>query len=79
VVIALGQMETPKAISLLRQLADRTPDGRVRRMAEEAVTTVQGKVGASQNMKELQSDLEELKKTNQDLKSRLAQLEAKAK
>jgi aminopeptidase N len=79
VVIALGQMETPKAISLLRQLADRTPDGRVRRMAEEAVTTVQGKVGAAQNMKELQSDLEELKKTNQDLKSRLAQLEAKAK
>jgi aminopeptidase N len=79
VVIALGQMEMPKAIGLLRQLAERTPDGRVRRMAEEAVTSVQEKIGAAQNLKGLQSDLEELKKTNQDLKSRLAQLEAKAK
>ncbi len=79
VVIALGQMETPKAISLLRQLAERTPDGRVRRMAEEAVTAVQEKISSTQNMKGLQSDLEELKKANQELKSRLAQLEAKAK
>jgi aminopeptidase N len=79
VVIALGQMEMPKAIGLLRQLAERTPDGRVRRMAEEAITSVQEKIGAAQNLKGLQSDLEELKKTNQDLKSRLAQLEAKAK
>jgi aminopeptidase N len=79
VVIALGQMETPKAIGLLRQLAERTPDGRVRRMAEEAVTSVQAKIGAARNLTEFQSDLEELKKANQDLKSRLAQLEAKAK
>ncbi len=79
VVIALGQMETPKAIVLLRQLAERTPDGRVRRMAEEAVTSVQAKIGAAQNLTGFQSDLEELKKANQDLKSRLAQLEAKAK
>ena len=79
VVVALSQMETPNAIGLLRQLAERTPDGRVRRMAEEAVTTVQVKVGSSQNLKQLQSDLEEVKKVNQDLKSRLAQLEAKAR
>jgi aminopeptidase N len=79
VVIALGQMETPKAIGLLRQLAERTPDGRVRRMAEEAITSVQEKIGSTQNLKGLQSDLEELKKVNQDLKSRLAQLEAKTK
>lgn len=79
VVIALGQMETPKAINLLRQLAERTPDGRVRRMAEEAVTSVQANIGAARNLTGFQSDLEELKKANQDLKSRLAQLEAKAK
>lgn len=77
VVTALGQMETPKAIALLRQLAERTPDGRVRRIAEEAVLSVQSKVGSAQNLKTLQSDLEDLKKANQDLKSRLAQLEAK--
>ncbi len=37
VTIALGQMETPKAIGILQSLADQTPDGRVRRIAEEAV------------------------------------------
>ncbi len=79
VVVALSQMETPKAIALLRQLAERTPDGRVRRMAEEAVTTVQAKVSASQNLKGMQDELEEIKKVNQELKSRLALLEAKTK
>lgn len=79
VVIALSQMEIPKAIGLLRQLAERTPDGRVRRMAEEAVTSVQSKVGSSQTLKDLQSDLEAMKKANQELMSRLAQLEVNSK
>ncbi|TAF14979.1 MAG: aminopeptidase, partial [Nostocales cyanobacterium] len=34
VVVALGQMETPKAIGILQSLADQTPDGRARRYAE---------------------------------------------
>jgi aminopeptidase N len=79
VVIALGQMETPKAISLLRRLAARTPDGRVKRMAEEAVQKVQGAIGSTENLKTIHSELEELKKTNQEMKSRLAELEAKTK
>lgn len=79
VVIALGQMETPKAIRLLRQLATRTPDGRVKRMAEESVQKVQGAIGSTENLKTIHSELEELKKVNQEMKSRLAELEAKAK
>jgi aminopeptidase N len=79
VVIALGQMETPRAIGILRRLASRTPDGRVKRMAEEAIKKVQGAVGSDQNLKSIQGELDELKKSNQELKSRLAELEAKAK
>ena len=40
VVMALGQMETLKAVSILQTLADQTPDGRVRRRAEESIQKV---------------------------------------
>jgi aminopeptidase N len=76
---ALGQMETIKAVSILQALADQTPDGRVRRIAEEAVQRVQKNAGQDQAVKKLQQDLDQLKKDNQELKSRLESLEAKAK
>lgn len=79
VAVALGQMETTKAIGLLQSLADQTPDGRVRRIAEEAIQTVQKNVGADKAVKQLREELDQLKKENQDLKSRLENLEAKAK
>ena len=78
VVAALGQMETPKAISILQALADQTPDGRVRRMAEEAVQRVQKNSGSDQALKQLREELDQLKKQNQELKSRLESLEAKS-
>ncbi len=79
VVGALGQMETAKAIGVLRSLADQTPDGRVRRMAEEAVQKVQKNVGSDQAVKQLREELDQLKKENQELKSRMENLEAKSK
>jgi PBS lyase HEAT-like repeat. len=79
VVNALGQMETPKAIGILQSLADETPDGRVRRIAEEAVQRVQRNVGTDKAVKQLREELDQLKKENQELKSRLENLEAKAK
>lgn len=78
VVTALGQMETPKAIGILRSLADQTPDGRVRRLAEEAISKVQKNVGTDQAVKQLREELDLLKKANQELKSRLETLEAKS-
>ncbi|HCF26558.1 MAG TPA: aminopeptidase, partial [Cyanobacteria bacterium UBA11049] len=78
VVVALGQMETSKAIGILQALADRTPDGRVRRMAEEAVQRVQKNSGSDQALKQLREELDQLKKQNQELKSRLESLEAKS-
>jgi len=77
VVGALGQMQTPKAVSILNELAAQTPDGRVRRRAEEAVTKVQKNLGSDKAVKELRQEVDRLKQTNQDLASRLAKLEAK--
>ncbi len=79
VVAALGQMETPKAIGILQGLANQTPDGRVRRMAEESIKKVQKKAGSTQAIQSVQEELEQLKQDNQTLKSRLEELEAKAK
>ncbi|WP_416669056.1 M1 family aminopeptidase [Egbenema bharatensis] len=79
VVNALGQMETRRAIGFLQALADQTPDGRVRRMAEEAVQRVQKAIGKDQAVKKVQDELDQLKKDNQELRSRLENLEAKSK
>lgn len=79
VVGALSQMETAKAIGLLRGIAQQTPDGRVRRRAEEAIQTVQKNIGSEQAVKQLRDELDQIKKENQDLKSRLENIEAKVK
>ncbi len=77
VAFALGQMETTKAIGILQALADQTPDGRVRRIAEESVQTVQKQAGSDKAVKQLREEVDQLKKDNQELKSRLESLEAK--
>ncbi|MEM6613345.1 MAG: M1 family metallopeptidase [Cyanobacteria bacterium P01_C01_bin.72] len=79
VVGALSQMQTAGAINILNELAAQTPDGRVRRRAEEAVTKVQKNLGADKAVKELRTEVDRLKQANQDLTSRLAKLEAQAK
>jgi aminopeptidase N len=79
VVNALSQMETVKAIGVLQGLATQSPDGRVKRMADEGVQKVQKKIGSDKAVKQLREELEEVKKTNQELKSRLENLEAKSK
>ena len=76
VVGALSQMETAQAITILNELAAQTPDGRVRRRAEEAVSKVQKNLGADKAVKELRQEIDKLKETNRDLISRLAKLEA---
>lgn len=79
-IAALGLMTDPGAISVLQSIADHMEDdGRVRRRAEEAIKKVQKAIGKDAAVQKLQQELEELKKSNQDLKSRLEALEAKAK
>ncbi|HLO47348.1 MAG TPA: M1 family metallopeptidase [Kamptonema sp.] len=79
VAVALGQIENRKAIRILRALANQTPDGRVRRIAEESIQKVQKNVGSDEAVKQLREELDQVKKENQELRSRLENLEAKAK
>jgi aminopeptidase N len=78
VVSALGQVDSPAAIGILQTLADQTPDGRVRRMADEAVQRVQKAIGKDEGFKQLREELNQIKKENQELKSRLEAIEAKS-
>jgi aminopeptidase N len=78
VVIALGQIDSAGAIRILQSLSNQTPDGRVKRMADEAVTRVQGAIGSDESIKQLREELEDLKKNNQEMKSRLEAIEAKS-
>ncbi len=78
-VAALEGVESPRAIRILQTLAEHTPDGRVRRRAQEAVQTVQKLIGQDKAMEQLRQEVDDLKKANQELKSRLETLEAKAK
>ncbi|NMG08958.1 M1 family metallopeptidase [Brasilonema sp. UFV-L1] len=79
VVTALGQMENPKAIGILQALADQTPDGRVRRYAEEEIFKVQNNIGSEKALRQLRSEVDQLRQQNQELRSRLENLEAKSK
>ncbi len=76
VISSLGQMETTKAIPLLNSFVN-LPDGRVKRMAEEAIQRVQRKSGSDASVKQLREELDGLKKDNKTLTSRLEALEAK--
>ncbi|MGB7443064.1 MAG: M1 family metallopeptidase [Coleofasciculaceae cyanobacterium] len=79
VASSLGQMETAKAIGVLHTLSEQTGDGRVRRMAEEAIERVQRNIGSNKAVKQLREEIDLLKRENQDLRSRMEQLEVKSK
>ncbi|NER84870.1 MAG: aminopeptidase, partial [Leptolyngbya sp. SIO1D8] len=79
VIAALGMMEDVGAVRVLQGIADHIDDGRVRRRAEEAMQKVSKAIEKDEAVAKLQQDLEELKKANQEMKSRLEELEAKAK
>jgi aminopeptidase N len=79
VAAALGQMETPKAVGILRSLAEQTADGRVRRYTEEEISKVQKNIGSEKTLRQLREDFDQLKQQNQELRSRLENLEAKSK
>ena len=78
-VSGLEEMATPKAIGILQRLADRTADGRVIRMAEEAIRTVQERCRGDRALDQLRDELDKVKQQNRDLLGRLDALEAKAK
>ncbi|MEI6381717.1 MAG: M1 family metallopeptidase [Cyanobacteriota bacterium ELA615] len=74
---AAGQMQTPSAITILESLAGQTLDGRVARIAQEAISKVQAALGTEKGLDQLREKLDKITEENKDLKSRLAALEAK--
>lgn len=78
VVAALGQVDSPAAIGILQSFASQEADGRIKRMAEEAVQRVQKAIGKDPGFKQLREEFDQLKKENQELKSRLEAIEAKS-
>ena len=79
VVVALGRLTSTKALSILRSLSAQTPDGRVRRMADEAIKRVQKAIDKDTVKQAMKDDLDTLKKSNQELKSKVEELEARLK
>lgn len=79
VLTALSQVADRRAIAILQNLAEQTADGRVSQRAEEAIKTVQKQIGSDEAIKQLRQELDQLKQQNQELHSRLENLEAKAK
>lgn len=79
VVVALGQLKSAKALSMLRSLSSQTPDGRVRRLADEAITRVTKAIDKDELKQAMQDDLETLKQSNQELKSQVEELAAQLK
>jgi aminopeptidase N len=75
-VSALEQTQNIKAIPLLTALKQ-SADGRVTRIAEEAIAKVQKNAGNEPAIKQIREELDQVKKENQELKSRLENLEAK--
>ena len=76
IVSALGQIENPKAVTLLQTLANQAPDKRVRQRAEETVSSLQKKLSTDKAIQGLRDDLDKLREDNKQLQSRLAKLEA---
>lgn len=77
-VAALGQIDNAGAIGVLRSLSDSTPDGRVRRAADEAIQRVQKAIGKDAGLKQLREELDQVRKDNQELKSRLEAIGGKS-
>ena len=59
---ALSQMEVRGAIRILRGLAEHSPDGRVKRRADEAAQKVAKKIKSTQAIADLRQELDEVKK-----------------
>lgn len=76
VVRSLGQMTTPEALALLGQIVSQSLDGRVKRMAEEALGKVQKAIGSDQNLQDLRQQLEALQQKHREVLERLDKLEA---
>jgi len=67
----------PPAISALEQLAERDANGRVRRAARDAVEKMRADSLPKQELKQLRTELDAVRKRNRELENRLEKLETR--
>ena len=76
-ISALTRLEDGRTIAPLQRLVDRELDGRVVRMAREAISSIGEKRLQSAETKKLQEDMERLQRESLQLKERLDKLESR--
>ena len=73
---ALAALKDTRAMPALNAIADRALDGRLRRSARVAVRTISEGADKGDEVKKLTDEVEKLQQQNQQLKDRLAKVEA---
>ncbi|HEY7270714.1 MAG TPA: aminopeptidase, partial [Dehalococcoidia bacterium] len=74
---ALKDIKDPKALPHLQRIADRELDGRVVRMARDAVQKIRQGQDKGEEMKKLREEVDKLADENRALRDRLDKLEAR--
>ncbi len=77
-VTALSQMNSEKAVSVLRQIQQSSYYGRVRNSAEDAINSIYASKKDSQSIMELRQMVEKLSEENRELKTRVDEITTKA-
>ena len=77
VCTAAASLETSAIIPTLEYIMSHSSDDHCVRLAEENIPKVLKNIGSDKSIQEIKEELDKVKKTNQDLKSRLELLEAK--
>jgi len=75
--MACASIKSPRVLGILENIKNQSTDDRSSRLAEETITTVRKNLGLDKSIQGLNEEFDKLKKSNQELKSRLELLEAK--
>lgn len=79
VISALSEIESSRVIPILQGIAGKTIYGRMKNYAEEAIRKVCTNIGPTKSINKLREEVNEIKKENQKLRSKIEAIEAKNK
>jgi aminopeptidase N len=78
-IAALGNIKSKRVIPILSKIRDKAIYGRIKNLADEAIHKASDNLGSEKTINQIRDEVTSIKKENQKLKSRLEELEAKAK
>jgi aminopeptidase N len=76
IISSLSGIASPRSIKILKTIANSSMMGRTQRKAEEAIETVEKKLGNQENILEIRKELDQIQKDNQELRSKLELLQS---